>query len=205
MKEELKDQLEEIFKNKTFSQNIYYDIFKIFKTRGEQYSNNSNGVFINLTDCKEDTIKEVFDYIQNIEKNNLEHETYLQNTEKKLDDLKKSIKDTEKNDLKIKKIKKTKKQTAVSNKILDKELQPEKIVYKGVYKRIYNNMKGYKNKTPKKEHVKEESTSIFDTEDEHHDPEIEDIDPEIEEIEEIDFEDLNKDDEDLFGEDSEED
>lgn len=212
MKEDLTEKVEDIFKNKTFSQNIYYDIFKIFKNKGEPYSNNSNGVFINLNDCKEDTIKEVYNYIKNIEKNNLEHEIYLQTTEKKIDDLRKTIKDSDKKEPKIKKFRKPKQKNTVSNKILDKELQPEKPVYKGVYKRLYNCMKGYKNnKVPVKKSKEVEVDVDMDIDIEDVEVDIEDTVEDIEEVdvvediedadvvEEINFEDLNNDNDDLFG------
>lgn len=198
----LKDKLEEIFKNKTFSQNIYYDIFKIFKNKAEPYSSNLNGVFINLNDCKENTLQEVYQYIQNIEKNNQEHENYLHDTEKKLDDLKKSIKDTTKKDIKIPKIKKIRQKNTASNKILDKELQPEKIIYKGVYKRLDSCMRGYKTKpiTSKKENTRD---VVFETnniqEDYIEEADIEDTD--IEETGQDYIEDnLNNEEDDLFGE-----
>lgn len=195
MEGDLNIRLEGIFKNRKFSHQIYQAIFKIFTDEGEKYSKNSNGVFVNLNDCKEETLVKVDDYIQNIEKINIEHENYLKKTEKTIDDFKKTLKDDKKPVKKQYYVKRSKKTMDAENKILDKELIPEKQVYNGVYKRIYNSMKGYKNKPQSKKELE------LDTHTEVEDHDDEDV-GEIEEIEytvDVEVEDLN---DELFGNDS---
>jgi hypothetical protein len=170
--------LEEIFKNKKFSQDIYYNIYKILEEEGESYSKNSNGVFVNLNNCKNCTVDKIYKYIQNIEKNNHEYEMYIENTEKKIDTLKKSFE-------KKKTVHKEPKRrynnlTKAGKQVLDKELVKEKPVYRGVYKRIYNSMKGYKNK-PKKEVEEQDAEDIeLDIEDNEVEQEAE-PEPEVDE------------------------
>lgn len=219
-----KQKLEEILKNKTFSQTIYHNIFKIFKENEEPYSSNVNGVFINLNDCKMETIDKTIEYILNIEKNNSEHEFYIKNTEKKLDGLKKVIKkeiikkDTPKyNRYTSKKYDFEKKANdKILDKILDKELEIKKPIYSGVYKRIYNNMNGYKNKPVTTKKIKDTADSVYDDADLVMDcvDLVDDVDLVVDcvddvdevdcvddvELEEIDFADLEKKEhEELFG------
>jgi hypothetical protein len=194
---DLSIRLEEIFKNRKFSHVIYHTIFKIFKEEGEKYSKNLNGVFINLNDCKEETLVKVYDYIGSIEKINIEHENYLKKTEKTIDDFKKILKEDKKPAKKQYYVKRSKKTMDVENKILDKELVPEKQVYNGVYKRIYNSMKGYKNKPQSKKEL--ELDTHIDVEDTEEIEDIVEIEIEDHEDVEAEVEDLN---DELFGNDS---
>lgn len=197
MEAELGKKIENIFRDNTYSKDIYYSVFKIFKDQGEEYSSNSSGVFININTCKQETLEIVYDYIKKIEKNNIDHEIYIQNTEKKIGDLKKSIKKNTYVEPKVKKQSNYNYSYKANNnafyKNLDKELLHDKKVYTDVYKRIYNCMKGYKNK-PEKKDFSDKKTDIDET-DIHDDESIK---------EDFDIKDENDDEEDLFGDSSDE-
>ena len=62
-------------------------ILKIFKDNNCNYSENSNGVFINMNNITDDIIKKINDYIKYIEKQNIKFENY----ENKKNEYKKEI------------------------------------------------------------------------------------------------------------------
>lgn len=51
-------------------------ILKIFKDNNCNYSENSNGVFINMNNITDDIIKKINDYLKYIEKQNIKFENY---------------------------------------------------------------------------------------------------------------------------------
>lgn len=51
-------------------------ILKIFKDNNCNYSENSNGVFINMNNITDNIIKKITDYLKYIEKQNIKFENY---------------------------------------------------------------------------------------------------------------------------------
>jgi hypothetical protein len=80
-----KKKLIEICKN--LSQMEYIEIFNIIKNDGCSYTENTNGVFINLSNVNEGTINKIFNFLNYIKNNN----TNLVKHEEIIEDVKKNI------------------------------------------------------------------------------------------------------------------
>ena len=78
-----KKKLIEITKNLTKVE--YLEIFNIIKSDNCQYSQNKNGVFVNLLNVSEKTIDKIFDFINFFKQKNedlVKHEEIINNTKK---------------------------------------------------------------------------------------------------------------------------
>ena len=183
---DIKKKLSELLQKK-YPKNVYVDIYAILK--GNQHSTNDNGIFFNLNDIPGESINKCIDYIECIQYNVEDHIKNLS--------IRDDIENQYKSELNLPKPQtvqqKTKKPIVVQN--TDQLVQ--KKVYKGVYKRLDRIFRGLKpeEKNKRKIVVVEEPGAI---EDEPEDPEQEPVE-ELLEIDEVD------DDEDLFGDDSDQD
>lgn len=54
-------------KIQSLDKNIHIEIFKIFHKHNVPYSENKNGIFINLSEVKEDVIDEVYKHLEYIQ------------------------------------------------------------------------------------------------------------------------------------------
>lgn len=82
-----KKKLIEISKNLTKIE--YLEIFNIIQTDGCNYSENKNGIFINLMNVSEDTIEKIFsfiDFIKHKREDLIKHEEYVNNFKKNIDE-----------------------------------------------------------------------------------------------------------------------
>lgn len=87
-----KKKLIEIVKN--LSNLEYLEIFNIFKEDNCQYSENSNGVFINLQNINEKTVDKIFNFINYIKQKKEElvkYEELIDNAKKNIGNVKKEI------------------------------------------------------------------------------------------------------------------
>ena len=86
-----KKKLIEITKNLTKVE--YLEIFNIIKNDNCQYSENKNGVFINLSNVSEKTIDKIFDFINFFKHKNedlVKHEEIVNNTKKNIIEINKN-------------------------------------------------------------------------------------------------------------------
>jgi hypothetical protein len=86
-----KKKLIEITKNLTKVE--YLEIFNIIKSDNCQYSENKNGVFINLSNVSERTIDKIFDFINFFKQKNedlVKHEEIVNNTKKNIIEINKN-------------------------------------------------------------------------------------------------------------------
>ena len=63
------------------------EIFKILKNNNINYSENVNGIFVNMSSIKVDTLNQIIDFINYVKKKNIElmeRETNMENTKKKV-------------------------------------------------------------------------------------------------------------------------
>ena len=87
-----KKKLIEISKN--LSKIEYYEIFNIIKQDNCQYSENKNGVFINLSNVSELTIDKIFNFINFIKHKReelIKHEEIINDAKKNISEMNKSI------------------------------------------------------------------------------------------------------------------
>jgi hypothetical protein len=86
-----KKKLIEITKNLTKVE--YLEIFNIIKSDNCQYSENKNGIFINLSNVSEKTIDKIFDFINFFKQKNedlVKHEEIVNNTKKNIIEINKN-------------------------------------------------------------------------------------------------------------------
>lgn len=87
-----KKKLIEIVKN--LSNIEYQEIFNIFKEDNCQYTENANGVFINLQNIQENTLDKIFNFIDYIQQKKIElneHDEFINNAKKNISIVKKEI------------------------------------------------------------------------------------------------------------------
>jgi hypothetical protein len=87
-----KKKLIEISKN--LSKIEYFEIFNIIKQDNCQYSENKNGIFINLSNVMENTIDKIFnfiDFIKHKKEDLIKHEEIINNAKKNIIDTNKDI------------------------------------------------------------------------------------------------------------------
>jgi hypothetical protein len=79
---------------KNLSNIEYYEIFNIFKEDNTQYTENANGVFINLQNIGEHTLDKIFNFIDYIKQKKVElnqHDEFINNAKKNISSIKKEI------------------------------------------------------------------------------------------------------------------
>jgi hypothetical protein len=84
--------------SKTLSKIEYFEIFSIIKQDNCQYSENKNGVFINLLNVPESTIDKIFNFINYIKQKKedlLKHEDFINDAKKNIIEKKTIIADNE--------------------------------------------------------------------------------------------------------------
>ena len=82
-----KKKLIDITKN--LSQLEYYEIFNILETANCPYSDNNNGIFVNLHNVNDDTINKIFEFLNFIKKKKEElhmQDNYLENMKKEIEE-----------------------------------------------------------------------------------------------------------------------
>jgi len=87
-----KKKLIEIVKN--LSNIEYQEIFNIFKEDNCQYTENANGVFINLQNIQENTLDKIFNFIDYIQQKKIElneHDEFINNAKKNISIIKKEV------------------------------------------------------------------------------------------------------------------
>jgi len=74
---------------KNLSHLEYYEIFNILESSNSQYSDNNNGIFVNLHNVNDEIIDKIFDFLDFIKKKKKElhmQDDYLENMKKKIEE-----------------------------------------------------------------------------------------------------------------------